>query len=81
MPQEECFIGKGIGFCATCDAPLYRDKRVVVVGDGNQAFSAVRDLLNYASEIHLIHRRKELRADDVLVQEASRVKTSLSTHK
>lgn len=74
VPQEERFVGKGIGFCATCDAPLYRDKRVAVIGGGNSAFTAVRDLLNFASEIHLIHRREEFRADEVLVQEARRAK-------
>jgi thioredoxin reductase len=57
---EEQFVGKGVGFCATCDAPLYRDKRVAVVGGGNSAFTAVRDLLEFASEVHLTHRRKEL---------------------
>ena len=71
---EELFIGKGIGFCATCDAPLYRGKRVAVVGGGNSAFTAVRDLLNFASEVHLIHRRNEFRADEALVQEVTRAK-------
>lgn len=75
VPGEERFIGKGIGFCATCDAPLYRDKRVAVVGGGNSAFTAVRDLLNFASEIHLVHRRKEFRADNVLVREVLKTKT------
>lgn len=74
VPQEERFIGKGIGFCATCDAPLYRNKRVAVVGGGNSAFTAVRDLQNFASEIYLIHRRKEFRADKALVQEARNAK-------
>lgn len=74
VPLEERFVGKGIGFCATCDAPLYRGKRVAVVGGGNSAFTALRDLLNFASEIHLIHRRKEFRADDVLVEEARQAK-------
>ena len=45
MPGEERFIGRGIAFCATCDAPLYRDKRVAVVGGGNSALTAVRDLM------------------------------------
>jgi alkyl hydroperoxide reductase subunit F len=70
VPNEERFIGKGIGFCATCDAPLYRDKRVAVVGGGNSAFTAVRDLRYFASEIHLVHRKRDFRADEVLVQEA-----------
>lgn len=74
IPNEERFIGRGIGFCATCDAPLYRDKRVAVVGGGNSAFTAIRDLRNFASEIHLIHRRKKFRADKVLVKEAKQTK-------
>jgi alkyl hydroperoxide reductase subunit F len=74
VPGEEQFIGKGIGFCATCDAPLYQGKRVAVVGGGNSAFTAVRDLLSFASEIHLIHRRKDFRADAALVQEVLKAK-------
>ncbi len=69
VPGEERFIGKGIGFCATCDAPLFRSRSVAVVGGGNSAFTAVRDLLNFASEIHIVHRRREFRADAVLVKE------------
>lgn len=69
VPGEESLVGKGVGFCATCDAPLYRDKRVAVVGGGNSAFTSARDLLNFASEVHLIHRRKEFTADAALVQE------------
>jgi len=80
VPGEERFIGKGIGFCATCDAPLYRGKRVAVVGGGNSAFTAVRDLMNFASDIHLIHRRDEFSADDVLLQEA-RASDKVSFHK
>ncbi len=74
VPGEELFLGKGIGFCATCDAPLYRGKRVAVVGGGNSAFTAVRDLLNFAYEVHLIHRQNEFRADEALVQEVIRSK-------
>ncbi|MGA2309960.1 MAG: FAD-dependent oxidoreductase [Candidatus Bathyarchaeia archaeon] len=79
VPGEEQFIGKGIGFCATCDAPLYRDKRVAVVGGGNSAFTSARDLLSFASEVHLIHRRKEFKADAALVQEVLKVK-NLTVH-
>ncbi|HNW44305.1 MAG TPA: FAD-dependent oxidoreductase [Elusimicrobiales bacterium] len=69
-PGEERFMGKGIAFCATCDAPLYRGLRVAVVGGGNSAFTAVRDLLCFASEIHLVHRRPDFRADAGLVEQA-----------
>lgn len=69
VPGEDVFLGKGIGFCATCDAPLYRGKRVAVVGGGNSAFTAARDLLSFASEIHLIHRKNEFKADAALVED------------
>jgi alkyl hydroperoxide reductase subunit F len=69
VPGEEKFIGKSIGFCATCDAPLYTGKRVAVIGGGNSAFTSIRDLLNFASEVHLIHRREEFKADRTLVEE------------
>ena len=69
VPGEDELIGKGIGFCATCDAPLYRGKNVAVVGGGNSAFTAVRDLLGYADRITLIHRRGEFTADKVLMDE------------
>ena len=66
---EDRFMGRGIAFCATCDAPLYKGKSVAVVGGGNSAFTAARDLLNFASEIHLIHRREKFRADSELVNQ------------
>ena len=69
VPGEEGLIGKGIGFCATCDAPLYTGKNVAVVGGGNSAFTAVRDLLGYADRITMIHRRDEFTADKVLMDE------------
>jgi alkyl hydroperoxide reductase subunit F len=74
VPGEEQFIGHGIGFCATCDAPLYKGKRVAVVGGGNSAFTSVRDLINFASEIHLIHRKTEFRADASLIQDVKAAK-------
>ena len=80
VPGEDGLIGKGIGFCATCDAPLYRGKNVAVVGGGNSAFTAVRDLLGYADRITLIHRRDEFTADKVLMDEVlSREKVMLQS--
>jgi thioredoxin-disulfide reductase len=66
---EDRFMGRGVAFCATCDAPLYKNKKVVVVGGGNSAFTSARDLLNFASEIHLIHRRGTFGADSELVNQ------------
>jgi len=69
VPGEERFIGKGIAFCATCDAPLFAGKQVAVVGGGNSAFTAIRDLAAYASDIQLLHILEDFQADDVLVKE------------
>jgi len=68
VPGEQRFQGSGIAFCATCDAPLYLDKRVAVVGGGNSAFTAARDLLHYAREIHIINIQENFQADPVLIQ-------------
>ena len=69
VPGEERFIGKGIAWCATCDAPLYTGKRVAVIGGGNSAFTAARDLLRYASEIYMVHILDQFQADNVLIKE------------
>ena len=69
VPNEERLMGRGIAFCATCDAPLYSGRSVAVVGGGNSAFTAVRDLLSFASDVHLIHRRNAFTADGALVEE------------
>jgi len=79
VPNEERFIGQGIAFCATCDAPLYRGRRVAVVGGGNSALTAVRDLMSFASEIHLIHRRETFTADAALIEQV-RDEPSVTIH-
>ncbi len=74
VPGEDRFIGRGVAFCATCDAPLFRGKKVAVVGGGNSALTAVRDLIAFASEIHLVHALETFQADPVLVEEVHRAK-------
>lgn len=66
VPGEEEFKGRGVSYCATCDAPLYRGKRVLVVGGGNTAASEALYLSENAKEVHLVHRRSDLRAEKVL---------------
>lgn len=62
IPGEAEYSGRGISWCATCDGPLYRDKVVVVVGGGDSAAQEALFLSKFASEVHLVHRRDELRA-------------------
>jgi len=72
VPGEEQFNGKGVVFCSTCDAPLFGDKDVAVVGGGNAGVEAVVDLLPYAKRIYLLHRNAELKADASTVEEIKR---------
>ncbi|MCW1300856.1 MAG: thioredoxin-disulfide reductase [Candidatus Nanoarchaeia archaeon] len=69
---EEKFVGKGISYCATCDAPLFKGKTVAVVGGGNSAFHYALLLAELCSKVYLIHRRKEFRAEEVLVERLRR---------
>jgi len=65
VPGGKEFDGRGVAYCATCDAPLFRDKVVAVIGGGNSGLEAVIDLLSYASKIYLLHRREALKGDPV----------------
>ncbi len=66
VPGEQEFLGRGVSYCAVCDGPLFRDKRVAVVGGGNTAVSEAIYLSRIAREVYLIHRRDQLKADAVL---------------
>lgn len=68
IPGEDRFDGKGVAFCSTCDAPLFRDKKVVVVGGGNAGLEAVEDLFAYASEIYLVEFGETLKGDPQTVE-------------
>jgi len=62
---EDKFDGKGVVFCSTCDAPLFKNKRVVIVGAGNAGLEAAIDSIPYASEITMLVRGTEMRGDAV----------------
>jgi thioredoxin reductase (NADPH) len=63
---------KGVSYCAECDAPLFKDKIVGVIGGGNSAFHDAQVLAQHAKEVYIIHRRDEFRADPIEVEEAKK---------
>ncbi|MBI5742778.1 MAG: FAD-dependent oxidoreductase [Candidatus Niyogibacteria bacterium] len=65
IPGEAEFEGKGVMYCATCDAPMFGGKTVVVVGGGNAGLEAAQDLTHYAEKIYLFIRGDKLRGDPV----------------
>ncbi len=67
VPGEREFTGRGVSYCATCDAPLFAGKEVAVVGGGNSALEAVIDLSKIADSVYVVHRRDSFRADPILV--------------
>ena len=65
IPGEEELVGRGVVYCSTCDAPMFRGKDVVVVGTGNSGLEAVEDLLPYARRIYLLGITEEITGDAV----------------
>ena len=70
VPGEEEFTGRGVAYCAICDAYFYKDLPVAVVGGGNAAINEALDLSKFAAKVTVIHRRQELRATSILQEKA-----------
>jgi thioredoxin reductase (NADPH) len=70
VPGEDKFVGRGVSYCATCDGPLFRDKKVAVIGGGDTAITDALYLTKFASSVKVVHRRSQLRASKILQERA-----------
>ncbi|MEW6426553.1 MAG: FAD-dependent oxidoreductase [Thermodesulfobacteriota bacterium] len=68
VPGEARFFGRGVSYCATCDGPLFKGKKVVMVGGGSSALTEAMHLANIGVAVTVIHRRDRFRAQDHLVR-------------
>jgi thioredoxin reductase (NADPH) len=66
VPGESRLAGRGVSYCSTCDGPLFKGKRVVMVGGGNSAVTEALHLFHMGIDVTLIHRRDKLRAQEFL---------------
>lgn len=71
VPGEERLTGRGVSYCATCDAPLFRGQEVAVIGGGDAAVDEALLTARHASDVWLVHRGERLRATKILQERAS----------
>jgi thioredoxin-disulfide reductase len=66
IPGEKEFKGKGVSICSTCDAPMFKDKDVAIIGGGNVGFNMALDLSKYSNKVYILEFLEQTQGDEIL---------------
>jgi NADH-dependent peroxiredoxin subunit F len=72
VPGEKEHLGRGVGYCVTCDGPLYHKKQVAIIGGGNSALDGALELEKYAAKVYIININDDIQGDEIRVDKVKK---------
>jgi thioredoxin reductase (NADPH) len=70
IPGENEYVGKGVSYCTTCDAPFFKEKTVALIGGGDSAVSGAIHTAEFANKVYIIYRKDKLKAEPIWTEQA-----------